>query len=229
MRRPARAARTPGGRALTTSLTLLALGSGASDALSLTSLGTVFTGMMTGNLILLGVSLGHARFADALPAIASIAAFVAGVYAAASWLRDIRAGPSRPWPRRVVHLMAALSAAQAVVLVWWSASGGHPGPPARLALVGLTAAAMGVQSRAVIAIATSGTSTTYLTGTLTTLATELATTGEPFAMRRRLAVIIAAVVGAILETVLLIWARAVAPALPLATTLVVIAITGWRR
>jgi uncharacterized membrane protein YoaK (UPF0700 family) len=114
--------------------------------------------------------------------------------------------------------------AQAAVLVWWFTSGGHPGQPVRLALVGLTAAAMGVQSRAVNALAVSGTSTTYLTGTITVLATELATTGEHLAMRRRLAVIVAAFTGVILETVLLIWARPVAPALPLATTLVVIMI-----
>ena len=87
---------------------------------------------------------------------------------------------------------------------------------------------MGVQSGAVNALAVSGTSTTYLTGTLTTLTTELATTGEPPAMRRRLAVIVAALAGAILETVLLTWARATAPALPLTTTLAVIAITRPR-
>ncbi|GAA2105278.1 YoaK family protein [Actinomadura alba] len=226
---PRRAAREPRRTPLTVSLTLLAIGSGASDALSLTSLGTVFTAMMTGNLILLGVSLGHAHFASALPAVVSISAYIAGVFAAAWWLRGVRASADEPWPRRVTHMMAALALIQAVVLSWWFATGGHPGLAARLALVGLTAAAMGVQSGAVNALAVGGTSTTYLTGTLTTLTTELATTtGEPLIMRRRVMVIVAALVGALLETVLLIRARAIAPALPLVTTLAVIAIARDR-
>ena len=221
--------RKPGPRRLTASIALLAVGSGSIDALSITSLGQVFTSVMTGNLVLLGVSLGQSRFAAAVPAVVAIAAYMSGVFGAAWWFRETRADRADPWPRRVSPALSVLATVQAIVLVWWLVSGGHPGPPVRDVLIALSATAMGVQSGAVNTVSVSGASTTYLTGTLTTLTTELATTGAPLAMHRRLAVLLAALIGATLEAVLLIWARPVAPALPLAATLAVIALTRARR
>jgi uncharacterized membrane protein YoaK (UPF0700 family) len=214
---------------LTAAITLLALGSGAVDALSFAALGQVFTGVMTGNLVLLGVSLGRGRFTAAVPAVAAIVAYIAGVYGAASWLRGTHADDTDPWPARVSAALAAVLAAQAAVLVWWLATGARPGPAVRDVLVGLSALAMGVQSAAVNAVSVPGAATTYLTGTLTVLTTELATTGAPLTMRRRVAVLVAALAGAVLDAVLLTWARPAAPALPFAATVAVIILTLPRR
>jgi uncharacterized membrane protein YoaK (UPF0700 family) len=130
---------------------------------------------------------------------------------------------------RVTGALSAVPAAQAAVLAGWLACAGRPGPLAQIALLALSAFAMGVQSAGVNAFPVAGAATTYLTGTLTTLITELVTTGVPVTMRRRFAVLAAALAGAALDAVLLTWARPAAPALPLAVTLAVVVIVGRSR
>ncbi|MFL6053474.1 MAG: hypothetical protein ACJ72W_11230 [Actinoallomurus sp.] len=63
----------------------------------------------------------------------------------------------------------------------------------------------------------------------TSLMTEVATTGSRPTMRRRFAVLAAALGGAALEAALLTWARPAAPALPLAVALTVVAAMAVRR
>jgi uncharacterized membrane protein YoaK (UPF0700 family) len=119
--------------------------------------------------------------------------------------------------------------AQLLTLVGWLGTGGHPQATAQILLLVLSAFAMGVQSAGVNTLPLAGAATTYLTGTLTTLATELATSGVPSTMRRRFAVLAAALAGAGLDAVLLTWARPAAPALPLAATLAVVLLIGRGR
>jgi uncharacterized membrane protein YoaK (UPF0700 family) len=130
------------------------------------------------------------------------------------------------------HLRRALTAvpaAQVTVLAVWLASGGHPAKAAQIGLLGLSAFAMGVQSAGVNTLPLTGAATTYLTGTLTTLTTELATSGVPTTMRRRFAVLAAALTGAALNAALLTWLRPVAPALPLVATLTVLVLLARDR
>lgn len=127
---------------------------------------------------------------------------------------------------RLRQALTAVPAAQVTVLAIWLASDGHPAKAAQIALVALSAFAMGVQSAGVNTFPLTGAATTYLTGTLTTLTTELATSGVPTTMRRRFAVLAAALVGAALNAVLLTWFRPAAPALPLAATLTVLVLLG---
>lgn len=251
---PRRGGSPPAAR-LTAAVVLLALGSGAVDALAFLGLGAVFAGVMTGNLVLLGVSAVRGDAGGALSAAAAITFYTAGVYAAASWLRrapvrprlavsrhpahgprrpvrtagHARAGPSRPRHRRVRRAFAAIALAQAAVLAGWLASAGRPGQGAQLGLLALSAFAMGVQSAGVNALPLAGAATTYLTGTLTALTTELATSGEPATMRRRFAVLAAAFAGAGLDAALLTWARPAAPAVPLAATISVLVVLGRGR
>jgi uncharacterized membrane protein YoaK (UPF0700 family) len=221
---------------LTTAVILLAMSSGAVDALSFAGLGAVFASVMTGNLVLLGVAVAQTRLDPALPAATAIAAYVAGVLGAASWLRRAdrplaRApGPGRPeWSLRLRRTLIVVPVAQAAVLAGWLASGGHPGQTVRLLLLAPSAFAMGVQSTGVNTLPLTGAATTYLTGTLTTLTTELATSGVPSAMRRRLSVLAAALAGAVLDAVLLMWARPAAPVLPLAATASVLLVLTLAR
>jgi uncharacterized membrane protein YoaK (UPF0700 family) len=116
--------------------------------------------------------------------------------------------------------------AQALTLAGWLGSGGHPRETVQILLLALSAFAMGVQSAGVNTLPLAGAATTYLTGTLTTLTTELATSGVPSTMRRRFAVLAAALAGAGLDAVLLTWARPAAPALPLTATLLVVVLIG---
>lgn len=226
---------------LTAAVVLLALSSGAVDALGFIGLGEVFAGVMTGNLVLLGIAVVHTRLQPALSAATAIAAYVLGVVGTAGWLhrdhapppRD--AGPSRAhgngaeWSGRLRRALTVVPVAQAAVLAGWLASGGRPGDTVRLLLLAPAAFAMGVQSTGVNTLPLPGAAPTYLTGTLTTLTTELATSGVPSTMRRRLAVLGAALAGAALEAILLEWARPAAPALPLAATLAVLLILALPR
>lgn len=133
------------------------------------------------------------------------------------------------WPGQVRRALVLVPFAQALALVGWVGSGGHPQATAQILLLVLSAFAMGVQSAGVNTLPLAGAATTYLTGTLTTLTTELATSGVPSTMRRRFAVLAAALAGAGLDAVLLTWARPAAPALPLAATLAVVLLIGRGR
>ena len=74
------------------SVVLLATASGAVDALALTALGHVFAGVMTGNLVLLGVSAG-AGSESGVPALVSLGGYGTGT-ALATWL--CRGGQQTP-------------------------------------------------------------------------------------------------------------------------------------
>jgi uncharacterized membrane protein YoaK (UPF0700 family) len=119
--------------------------------------------------------------------------------------------------------------AQVMVLAGWLTCGGHPAKAVQISLLAVSAFAMGVQSAGVNTLPLTGAATTYLTGTLTTLTTELATSGVPATMRRRFAVLAAALLGAGLNAILLTWARPAAPALPLAATLAVLVLLARSR
>jgi uncharacterized membrane protein YoaK (UPF0700 family) len=206
-------------------IVLLALGSGAVDAFTFAELGAVFAGVMTGNLVLLGLATVRGHLAPAVASAVAIGAYAAGVFGAVSWFRAPGAGPRETpwWSARVTDAFTVVPLVQAGVLAGWLASGGRPGAVTQSVLLTLSAAAMGVQSAGVNALPVAGAATTYLTGTFTTLTTELATSGVPATMRLRSGVLAAALAGAGLDGVLLTWARPAAPALPLAATLTV----GW--
>jgi uncharacterized membrane protein YoaK (UPF0700 family) len=148
-------------------LTLLTIGSGAVDATTFLSAGHVFSSVITGNLVLLGIALGW--HGQALSAGIALAAYAAGVAVGA------RRGPprSRPdglWPRAItVTLTVELAVLAAFSLSWeylHARSGGW-----QLFLLALLAAAMGLQSSAVRRLGQ--VSTTYLTSTLTGLVESL--------------------------------------------------------
>ncbi|GLY76412.1 DUF1275 family protein [Actinoallomurus iriomotensis] len=332
--------RTPRTGRLTAAVVLLAFGSGAVDAFSFAGLGAVFASVMTGNLVLLGVSVVHAHLDTAVAAVSAITAYVGGVLAASLWLRThpdttersrtraprpragdagpVRVRPSyrrgreppsgvptrryggrsnraygrgRPrasgdtylgrtaplpkgtgrtgrtfrtsglataeWPARVRAVLTVAPVAQAAVLGGWLVTGGRPGAAAQSGMLALYAFAMGAQSAGVNTLPLTGAATTYLTGTLTTLATEVVSRAYPTkpvrgeaasgrraaggrigrarpdgaaaTMRRRLAILAAALAGAGLDAVLLTWLRPAAPALPLAVTLTVVLVLARNR
>jgi uncharacterized membrane protein YoaK (UPF0700 family) len=77
----------------------------------------------------------------------------------------------------------------------WELTGGQPGGTAKLLLIAALAAAMGIQSAAVRELG--GMSTTYLTGTLTAVITQLATRDHKPGLARSLGVLAAIVSGAV--------------------------------
>jgi uncharacterized membrane protein YoaK (UPF0700 family) len=146
---------------------LLAGAAGCLDAVGYLMLG-LFTANMTGNTILLGLSLGRAAWAEALHNVVAIAAFVAGAGAGTLVVRSLR---------RLAHGLGAEALVLALAVAAWIVFGaprGRIAEPAAYWLIALLAAAMGIQSAAVRRVGEQRVATTYVTGTLTTLATDTA-------------------------------------------------------
>lgn len=186
-------------------LTFLA---GLVDATSFMGPGRVFVGNMTGNIIVLGLSLGNsARFS--LPAsMAAIAAFLAGAVAS-GWLRD-GFGANRGL------LLAVTAAAEfvlvAVTLVLALGLSDHDWQRS-FAFIVLLAVAMGAQNATAVRMGVSGLSTTVLTTTLSGLAAGSPIGGGgcgPAELERRAAAVVAMLLGAGMGALLLLHTGVVA-------------------
>ncbi len=208
-------------------LILLTFGSGAVDAVSFLGLGRVFTAMMSGNIVLLGLAVGSAAGSEAIRSGISLLAYASGVFAAT---RLVRGKAQRSlWPAGLTVSLVLAATAQSGLLAGWLASSANPGSTLEAVLVGASALAMGLQSGAVARLRVSGVTTTYVTGTLTGLMGALALgSGERRDLVRRAVVLLALLAGAACSALLLKGARAAAPALQLAVTLFVIAAAVYR-
>ena len=209
-------------------LTLIAIaltfGSGAADVASFTRLGNVFTSVMTGNIVLLGLAVAQRSLTLASHTVVSIAGYIAGV-AAGTWIahgvkeRDTGPGSGEAGvlPTQVIWVLLAELMLLAGFTAGWEVSGARPAGWAQFSLLATLAAAMGVQSSAVNDMGLAQVSTTYLTGTLTGLVSSLASPGQDTPQGlRRFGVLIGLVAGASLCGLFVATAADAVPALPLA-------------
>ena len=205
-------------------LVLLTLTTGAVDASCFLHLGNVFSSVITGNLVLLGVAAATHSSSLAIHSGTALAGYMAGVIIGAP-VATRRASDGETWPLSVTVTLAAEFCVLAGFSVGWELTGGSPGGPVRLLLIAALAVAMGIQSAAVRELG--GMSTTYLTGTLTALITDLVTRDRGPGFARSLGVLAAIVSGAVAGGLVAEHAPAWLPAvilLPLAV--VVIASAG---
>ena len=91
---------SPAARQLTLAAVLLTIGTGGTDVLSFTRLGGVFTSVMTGNLVLLGLAAARTSAGLAGRTAISITGYALGVAAAA---RLVALAPPR---RFAMHAMS---------------------------------------------------------------------------------------------------------------------------
>jgi len=200
---------------------VLAFTAGATDAFAFLQLSGVFTANMTGNLVLAGLVPRPGYGSVVVGLVVAIGAFVLASYGA------FRVAPATaPRPRHAALLVVGV-AAQLVVLIGWCATGGSPQPVTPV-LIGLSAVAMAVQTAFARRMeAHSGVATTYVTGTLTSLAADLADR-RPQALLTRIGVVVALVAGALADGLLMAadprWGAAL-PVLPAAVALVLL-LTG---
>ena len=151
-------------------LLLLTLAAASVDAISYLGLGHVFTAMMTGNTVLLGLALAQGEVLAALRSILALIGFAIGVFAGAMIVE--RESYPAEWPAAVTVALAfetiilAIFAANFILL-----DNIHGGMI--FLLIVLSAFAMGVQSAAVRRLGVPGIATTYITGTLTSLMVDL--------------------------------------------------------
>ena len=151
-------------------LLLLTLVAASVDAISYLGLGHVFTAMMTGNTVLLGLALAQGEALAALRSILALIGFSIGVFVGAM-IAERESYPAE-WPAAVTVALAF----EAVILAIFAANfilfdNIHGG--VIFLLIVLSALAMGVQSAAVRRLGVPGIATTYITGTLTSLMVDL--------------------------------------------------------
>jgi uncharacterized membrane protein YoaK (UPF0700 family) len=206
---------------------VLTFASGATDVISFTHLGNVFTSVMTGNIVLLGLAVARASVSLATHTVTSIGGYVAGV-AASTWIgyrgqgsagADDRAAGRRAsgLPSHVTWALFAELVLIAGFAAGWEITGADPAGGAQFALLATVAAAIGMQSATVNRMNMSEVGTTYLTGTLTTLVSSLVIPGQQTQFKlRRIGVLLGLAAGAALSGLLIKTAASAAPALQLA-------------
>ena len=174
-------------------LVLLTLTTGAVDASCFLHLGNVFSSVITGNLVLLGVAAATQSASLAVHSGTALAGYSAGVLIGVP-IATRRASGGETWPLSVTVTLVAELCVLAAFSAGWELTGGRPGGTAQLLLIAALAVAMGIQSAAVRQLG--GMSTTYLTGTLTAVVADLVTHGRAPGLARSLGVLAAIVAGA---------------------------------
>ncbi|WP_099021844.1 YoaK family protein [Mycolicibacterium palauense] len=202
---------------------------GVVDAVGFLALDRVFTGNMTGNIVILGMGIAGAdELPVAGPAIA-LAAFTLAAYGAGMLLRKPRSVHPPGWHDRVTVLLGAGAATLAALAVLAAVTDGRPGPGLQIAMAAATAAVMGSQAVAARTLAVTDMTTVVVTSTLAALAGESWPRGGGGALlNRRLGAILVLFAGAVGGALLLRLHTALAFGTAAAITAVV-AVLGHTR
>ena len=146
-------------------LVLLACVAGSVDVMSYYRLGHVFTANMTGNTILLGLSIGQGNVASSLHSLAALAGFFAGSLVGALFISNTK----KTWTFYIsLSTFVETVIIFVLALIWFE----QPVITNEMVLylsILLSAIAMGIQSVTVRHLNIPGVVTTYLTGTITSI------------------------------------------------------------
>ena len=218
---------------LTAIAALLTIGTAATDVVSFTRLGSVFASVMTSNIVFLGLAAANQSAVLAEHAAVSFAGYVVGVAAASRMARAGRWGApgNKGWSPGIAAVLVAETGVFVIFTIGWAVTGAKPAGGAQLLLLAVVTLAMGMQSAVVVAMGIAGVSTTYMTGTLTTLIETLASSeGRKRPDTRQIIVLLALVAGAGLSGLMLATVPAAVLAIPFAVLIGVIGIgTGLLR
>ena len=208
-------------------LVALTFAAGSVDAVALLRL-DVFTAVMTGNIVLLGLAVGQGAFGNALRSVIALVAYGVGVVVGARIVGAVAI--ESHWSPKVTRALAIEWVLQAAFLSGWVLTGAKPDGASAAALIAFSGVAMGIQAATARALAP-GMSTTYVTGTLTGLLSELSALGAVSGDRRRRAsIVVALALGAVAGALVLTVIPLLAPAIPLAVVgaVVLVAISRFR-
>jgi uncharacterized membrane protein YoaK (UPF0700 family) len=199
----------------------LTFSTGIVDAVGYLGLDRVFTGNMTGNVVILGMALVGG---DDLPVVGPVIALV-GFFLGAVLGGRALVGGSGAWNRRTTWVFGAvggLMAAVGVVLLFDE----QPARPLALSITGLIGGAMGLQAAAARRIGVKDVTTVVVTSTITGLAADSRLAGGPGHQdwRRRAGAVVLILLGAAVGALLLQWHLAAPVALAAILTLVVTAL-----
>ena len=206
-------------------LVALTFAAGSVDAVALLRL-DVFTAVMTGNIVLLGLAIGQGAFVNALRSVVALVAYAVGVVVGAGIVGAVAI--ETHWSPKVTRALAVEWALQAAFFVGWLVSGARPDGATAGTLIAFSGVAMGIQAATARALAP-GMSTTYVTGTLTGLLSELSALGSVSGdLFRRASIVIALAVGAVAGALALTLAPLFAPAIPLVVVGAVVLVAATR-
>ena len=150
-------------------LLLLTVAGGSVDVVLITGF-HVLTAAQTGNTVLLGAAIALDKPLAAIGSTVSVVAYIIGTIVGD--LLVARHRRARLWPSAVGTALTVELIPLFGLLVFWHLGGAHPGLVTTSVLIACAASAMGIQSAAVLRLGKVP-STTYVTGTLTTFATNL--------------------------------------------------------
>ncbi|MFE2172346.1 YoaK family protein [Kitasatospora sp. NPDC059462] len=201
---------------------LLTVTTGVVDAVSYLALGHVFVANMTGNVVFLGFALAGAPGLSATASLVSLAAFLAGALAGGRLA-------ARPAAHRG-RLLALATGVQSVLTAAAAVTAAAvDGGAARYPLIVLLGLGMGLQNAVARRLGVPDLTTTVLTLTLTGLAADSpAAGGTGPRPGRRILSALAMLLGGLAGAVLVLHGRP-APALALATLLLLVTALAARR
>ena len=206
-------------------LVALTFAAGSVDAVALLRL-DVFTAVMTGNIVLLGLAVGQGSFGNALRSIIALVAYGVGVVVGARIVGAVVI--ETHWSPKVTRALAVEWVLQLAFLIGWFITGANPDGVSAATLIALSGVAMGIQAATARALAP-GMSTTYVTGTLTGLLSELSALGSVSGDRRRRAsIVVALALGAVAGALVLSAVPLLAPAIPLGVVGAVVLVAATR-
>lgn len=146
-------------------LLLLACVAGSIDVMSYFRLEHVFTANMTGNTILLGLSIGQGKLASSLHSLAALAGFIAGAFAGALIVENKKKGWSY-----YITLSVGIECFIIFILalIWFEESTPLDNTILYISIL-ISAIAMGIQSATIRHLNIPGVVTTFITGTITSI------------------------------------------------------------
>jgi uncharacterized membrane protein YoaK (UPF0700 family) len=146
-------------------LVLLACVAGSVDVMSYYRLGNVFTANMTGNTILLGLSIGQGNVASSLQRMAALAGFFSGALIGAYIIENTKNG----WSHYITLSVAIETLIIFVLVVIWIKEEKITNNYVLYVSIILAGISMGIQSATIRHLNIPGIITTFLTGTITSL------------------------------------------------------------
>jgi uncharacterized membrane protein YoaK (UPF0700 family) len=181
---------------------LLTFGTGIVDAVGYLGLDRVFTGNMTGNVVVLGMALVGADGLPVLGPFLALIGFMAGAAAGGRVLK--RAGGG--WTTRATVLFGVVGTTMLGLAVVLLAVGGEPPHALAVAVTTLLGGVMGVQAATARFLAVKDVTTVVVTSTITGLAADsLLGSGKGGGTGRRVAAVVLILAGAGVGAALLRW------------------------
>ncbi|AIY19257.1 DUF1275 domain-containing protein [Pimelobacter simplex] len=196
----ARLAAVPHERFHLGALLVLTFSTGIIDAVGYLGLDRVFTGNMTGNVVILGMGLAGADDLPVLGPLLALAGFMAGAALAGRVLRRSAAG----WTTRTSVLFAAVGAVVLALAVVLLVVGDEPDRSVQVVLTTVLGTAMGIQAATARFLAVKDVTTVVVTSTITGLAADSALgSGEGRGSHRRVLAVVLILLGALVGAALL--------------------------